>query len=220
MQHNQNGSVSPLLISLVVTILLLIGVGAFGLWAFSGRQLYKTQTSQIVAGAVSSARQQEDNKLNESFAQAEKSPLQTYSGPQAYGSLVVNFPKTWSAYVDDSGNGQALVDGYFHPGVIPSLTDQHSIFSLRVEVVSEAYSQVLQQYQSNQQSGKDTVIPYKLPKVPSVIGVEVSGTLQDNKQGTMVILPLRNQTLQLWTESTQYLNDFNTLILPNFSFSP
>jgi hypothetical protein len=36
----------------------------------------------------------------------------------------------------------------------------------------------------------------------------------------MVVLPLRSQTVQIWTEGTQYVDDFNKLILPNFSFSP
>jgi hypothetical protein len=36
----------------------------------------------------------------------------------------------------------------------------------------------------------------------------------------MVILPLRNTTLKLWTESEQYKGDFNDLILANASFSP
>jgi hypothetical protein len=33
-------------------------------------------------------------------------------------------------------------------------------------------------------------------------------------------LPLRSQTVKIWTEGSQYGGDFNKYILPNFSFSP
>jgi hypothetical protein len=98
--------------------------------------------------------------------------------------------------------------------------DGNTNFALRVQVSSQSYSDILGQYQNQQQTGTVTVKPYSLPKVPSVVGVEVTGQLINNVSGTQVILPLRNQTILIWTEGTQYLNDFNNNILPNFSFSP
>jgi hypothetical protein len=38
--------------------------------------------------------------------------------------------------------------------------------------------------------------------------------------GTMVLLPMRDKTLEIWTESNDYLNDFNTYVLPNMTFAP
>ncbi len=56
---------------------------------------------------------QEGSKDNE-FIVREKQPLQTYTGPSAFGSISVKYPKTWSAYVDET-NSSTPVDGYFHP---------------------------------------------------------------------------------------------------------
>jgi hypothetical protein len=78
----------------------------------------------------------------------------------------------------------------------------------------------LQQYQAQVTSGQVTVSPYNFPKVSSVVGSIVKGQINSNKQGTMVIVPLRNMTLKLWTESTAGQTDFDKYILPNFSFSP
>jgi hypothetical protein len=65
------------------------------------------------------------------------------------------------------------------------------------------------------------VSAYALPKLPKIVGVEVTGPLLSNKPNeTEIILPLRAGTLQIWTEGTQYLDDFNKIILPNFNFSP
>ena len=104
---------------------------------------------------------------------------------------------------------------------MPDTTNQANAFALRLEVNTQTYDQVLAQYTTLAQQGAVTITPYSLPKVPSVVGVKVTGTIEPNvKSGIMVILPLRSTTLQAWTESPQYESNFNTLILPNLSFSP
>jgi hypothetical protein len=222
---NQDGAVSGAAISLVICVLLLLGAIVFGAWAYSSRQDYKNNVDAKVNAAVGIAKQEESTQKDKQFAEEEKSPLKTYNGPEAFGSLDVSYPKTWSGYVDDSGNGSQPLDGYFNPGVVPSIGAQNSVFALRVQVLSQSYTQTLQTFQSASSSNGGpalTIVPYALPKVPKVIGVEATGTLPNtnNVVGTAVVLPLRSQTLEIWTMGTSYLNDFNTYILPNFSFSP
>ncbi|HSX46352.1 MAG TPA: hypothetical protein VLG27_05145 [Candidatus Saccharimonadia bacterium] len=219
-KHNQDGGVA-LVVSLVLMVLLFFGAAGFGVWAFSSRQDYKNNVDAKITVAVGIAKQQEGAKKDAEFAEAAKNPLKTYNGPEQYGSLVVNFPKTWSAYVDDSGHGSALVDGYFAPGTVPSITDQGSVFALRVQVLQQTYDQSLQSFAGQQQSGKISIAAYALPKVPKSVGVEVTGQLNGTGPNTtMVVIPLRSSTLEISTQGTQYLNDFNKYILPNFSFLP
>jgi hypothetical protein len=222
MKHNQNGSVNALLLPLLIAVVALVVVAVFGAWSFSSRQTYKNDSNQQVAKAVETAKQQNTTQLTAAFNQQEKSPLDSYSGPETYGSIVLQYPKTWSAYIDSTGTGAALIDGYFDPAIVPAIQDQNSTFALRIQVVNSTYSQELQQFSGGQQSGVDTITPYSLPKVPSVVGVEVTGQLpnDNNVTGTMVVLPLRNETITVWTEGTQFLSDFNGFILPNLSFSP
>ncbi len=226
-KHNQNGAANGLAISFGFAVLLLVLALGFGAWAFASRQDYKNNTDAKITAAVTAAVQKEDASKNAAFAAATKDPLATYNGPEAYGSLVINYPKTWSGYVDTTGQS-TLLDAYFAPGVVPALTAQTSVFALRVQVLNQAYAQVVQNIssQSGNQTTPATVTAYALPKVPQAVGVEVTGTLPGSNNGsgtatgTMVILPLRANTLEIWTEGTQYLSDFNTNILPNFSFSP
>ncbi len=221
-KHNQDGAANGLVISLILAILLLVGAIIFGAWAYTSRQDYKNNSDAKVAAAVQVAKDQESSLKDKQFQEAEKNPLKTYNGPEAYGSLSVAYPKTWSGFVDDSGSGNsALVDGYFYPGVVPSITKQGGVFALRIQVLSQPYNQTLTSLSSLQQSkAPPQISPYALPKVPKVVGVKVSGSLPNNKTGTMVILPLRSQTLEIWTDGTQFSGDFNNIILPNFSFSP
>lgn len=219
-KHNQDGAVSGLGISLVIAVVLLIAAGAFGVWSFTSRQDYKNNVDTKVSAAVEVATQKANASKDFQFAEEAKKPLKTYNGPPAYGSLLLNFPKTWSGYVDETGNGTATVDGFFAPGIVPSATNPSSIFALRIQLVNQPYSQVLQSFASQQTSGKLSITAYALPRLPKIVGVKVVGQLQTQKTVTMVVLPLRSQTLQVWTEGTQYLDDFNNNILPNFSFSP
>lgn len=224
-KHNQDGAINGLAVSLVFAVLLLIAALAFGGWAFSGRQDYKNNADAKINAAVQVAVQQNSAAKEAAFATAAKNPLSTYNGPETYGSLVVNYPKTWSGYVDDTDQSTPI-NAYFAPGVVPALSATSSVFALRVQVLDQAYAQVVSAIsnQSGTRQTPPTVKAYTLPKVPQAVGVEVSGALpgsgNDTITGTMVILPLRANTLEIWTEGTQYLSDFNTYILPYFSFSP
>jgi hypothetical protein len=87
-------------------------------------------------------------------------------------------------------------------------------------VYNQSYSSMMQQIASGATTGRGTIAPYALPKVPSVVGSRVDGSITPQKQGSMIILPVRDKTLEVWTESTSFLDDFNKNILPNMSFSP
>lgn len=216
----EDGASTGMVIALVLSILLFVGAAVFGVWAFMGRQDYKNNVDAKVQAAVNTAVKNEDAKNQAAFAEEEKNPLKTYNGPSAYGSVKVMYPKTWSGYVDESGNSSTGVDGYFYPGVVPSLTDQNSAFALRVQVLNQSYSSVMQQYTGQVKNGKLTASPYALPKVPKTVGTRLDGEVVNGKQGSMIVLPLRAGSLKIWTETPQFLDDLNKIILPNFTFSP
>lgn len=216
---SQTGSAASGAIIFITTSLLLLAL-VFGVWAYQGRQDYKNNVDQKIAVAVNKAKQDTTAEKEAEFAEISKSPLRTWVGSEAYGAIHVKYPKTWSAYVISNDTRMPYIDGYFAPGTVPSATDRDSVFSLRVSVSSSSYSMLMTRYQSKVKSGKTKVTPYKLPKVPNVIGSKVSGELENGKTGVMVVLPLRANAIQIWTESNQYVNDFNKYILPNVTFSP
>jgi hypothetical protein len=219
MRSLERGS-ALLAISLILTILLLIGAVVFGGWAYGKMQDYKNNVDAKVSLAVNTAKQQESAAKDAEFAQVQKQPLKSYNGPQAYGSVTIQYPKSWSAYVKDDGNESPYVDGYFYPNVVPNVQNQSNAFALRVQVVQQSYSSVLNEVQSFVQQGATTVVPYKAAKVPSVIGVRIDGKISNQKNGSMVVLPLRNMTLKIWTEAPSFQVDFTNNILPNFTFAP
>lgn len=220
---NQKGSAGKSGLVLISLASLLVLSLVFGSWAYSKMQNYKNHSDKMIAVAVTAAETKATDVQSQKDAEAAKSPLATYNGPSKFGSIVIQYPKTWSAYVETAGNDQAPIDGFFYPGVIPSITDPNSYFALRIQVQDQTYDQVASGFGSGQQV-TTSIKAYSLPKVPNVVGIMVTGSVSSDsnapKTGTMVILPLRDKTLEIWTEGSQYLQDFNTYILPNISFSP
>ena len=218
---DQRGTINVLLIPLIFVIVFFAAAAGFGYWAFMSRDDYKNNSDQKVAVAVAAAESRTKSADAKEFAEKEKQPLRTYVGPSAFGSITVQYPKTWSAYVvEGDDNSSTPVDGYFDPDFVPDITNQSKSFSLRIQLVSDSYDNVLQQFTGSTQTAKATVAPYKLDKVPNVVGSIVTGQLSANKQGTMVVLPLRNMTLKIWADSASFLPDLNNIILPNISFTP
>jgi hypothetical protein len=211
------GSVA-IVLTIIVLVLGLAGAIGFAVWAFGERQDYKNNVNAKINQAIQDNTKKVQADDAAAFAEESKNPLKTFVGPEAFGTVNIIYPKSWSAYAA-TGNGAAPVNFYAHPDVVPSVDSDTSTFALRVQVVEQKYSAVLQQYAGQQKQGKLTVKPYALPKVPTALGSRLDGQLTQNKQGSMVVLPIRDKTLKIWTESNTFLNDFNDKILPNASFA-
>lgn len=139
---------NPLLIPLVLTAVLLVGSLVFGMWAFAGMQDYKNNVQPKIDKAVAIAEQETSTAKDAEFVEKEKNPVKQYTGPQVAGSLVINYPKTWSAYITESNNSNGLIDGYFQPDFVPGVQNTDTDYALRVKVLSQSYESVLKQYES------------------------------------------------------------------------
>jgi hypothetical protein len=220
LHKEQRGALNALLIPLILVSMVTVLIIVFAVWAYGQMSDYKNNSDQKSADAVSLAVKKEDAKKAVEYAEAAKSPLKTYSGPAAYGSLHVEYPKTWSAYVIEQNTSGNSVDGYFNPNFVPFVSDSKSSFALRVRVLGTSYASTMQSFQGLIKSGKLTAAPYAFAKVPGTVGTKLTGQIVSTKQGTMIVIPLRASTLEVWTETSAAAADFNTYVLPNLSFSP
>jgi hypothetical protein len=121
--------------------------------------------------------------------------------------------------VEDTA-GANPVDEFFHPGAVPNTNNRDNAYALRVQVVEQSYDKVIKSFQGGIDTQKVSAAPYAFPKLPDVVGTRFNGEVVTKKQGSMIVIPVRNMTLKVWTESPTYLSDFNDIILPNLVFSP
>jgi hypothetical protein len=212
------------IVTIVLAVLLVVAV-IFGGWAFSKMNHYKNDADKIAADAVSKAKKDQALQLQAQFAEQSKSPFKTFHGSPTYGSISFNYPKTWSAYVDLSSTSEPI-NGYFQPDVVPGV-QSNTAFALRVEVVNTDYSQVMQQLASYISQGALTAkayVPPKLQGVANVVpGTYLSGQINNQDQtqrGNMLVIKVRDKTLEIYSESNSFAADFNNTVLSSLTFAP
>ncbi len=213
------GAINILLIPLIVSVVFLFGVLGFGLWAYSSRQDYKDNTDEKITAAVEVAKKETATEKDNEFIEREKRPLKDYQGPSAFGGVEISYPKTWAGYVDDSGRGGNGIDAYFHPNFVPA-TNSDTNFALRVQVSDRSFDTELERLETSVRQGKLTSRPFQPARVNGVTGMRFEGEVERDKQGILVLLPLRDKTLKIWTEAEQYRTDFESIILQEFTFEP
>lgn len=213
--RNEHGALNILLIPFILAVIFFLGAAGFGAWAYMERQDYKDNSDKKVDAAVAVAVEKAKSDKDNEFTEKEKEPLRQYKGPDALGSITFQYPKTWSVYEDTSG-GRLKVLAY--PKVVPA--DQSSTYALKVEVIEQSYDSVAKSYENKVKSGELKAKAYALPKLPKNVGLRLDGVVDQNKRGAVIILPLRDKTLKITTESEQFVKDFDKNILPNFKFRP
>lgn len=211
----QAGSINVLLIPLILAILFFFGALGFGLWAYSSRADYKNNADAKIAAAVEIAKEKTATEKDNEFIEREKQPLKEYQGPASHGTLSLKYPKTWSAYVDET----RTVDGYFHPNFVPGINGDAS-YALRVQVVDKSYADELRSFDGDVKQGVTQAVPYKPVNVENIIGTQFTGEIGDNKTGVMILMPLRDKTVKIWTEADQFKADFFDNVMANFKFVP
>lgn len=218
---NEQGETNPLLLPTVLLAVFFIAAASFAVWAFGSRQDYKNNVDAKITAAVDANKQVVQAADSKQYAEASKNPLKTYIGPDAYGAVHISYPKTWSAYIDTT-NSSTPLNAYFHSDYVPAINDNNASFNLQVQIVATSYDSIVSQFTDQIQQGAGTATPYKLAKVPSVVGTRFDGKIFDdqNASGSIVVLPIRDKTLEVSVQSNTYLADFNNYILPNLSFSP
>lgn len=217
---NQRGAINVLLIPLILVVVFFFGATGFGVWAFMSRSEYKDRSDQKSAIAVQAAQEEQKSVDAAKYDEDSKKPFDTFIGAAAFGNVTINYPRTWSAYIIENDRGSNPLTAYFQPKFVPNVTNGANSFALRVELISTSYQGALDQFKSRIASAEVTAKPYTLAKVPSVVGTRIEGQITATKQGAMVILPIRNMTLRIWTESNDFKGDLDTNILPNITFVP
>lgn len=191
----------------------------FGLWAFIERSDYKNKSDQKSELAVASALEKQKKELDAQFEQKEKSPYESYSAGSEFGSLSLEFPKTWELYVDSKvTSGSSSLDAYAHPKFVPG-TNSDTPFALRFEVVDRAYASELKTFDSAIKNSTVTVEPFRPEKIKNVLGSKITGKINSKRTGVMYLLPLRDRSLKIWTESPTYASDLEA-IMKTFNYAP
>jgi hypothetical protein len=208
------------LVLIVVAFLLVLSL-IFGYWSFATMLDYKNNSDKKSATAVVTATEAQKKLLEADFAEQEKQPLKTYTSSSQYGSFEIHYPKTWSAYITESASGQTPINAYFNPDYIPTISADSGAVRLRVQLVNQSYKTAVDQYNNLVTQNKLKASTFKPDNVSTAtLGIRLVGSLTANTKGEMVIIPLRDKVLKIWTDTEDGRADLNNYILKNLTFVP
>ncbi len=207
------------LIAGLMSVLFVISL-IFGLLIYVKKaDLQKNIDTQVESKLLTETKKIEAQKTAE-YAEKDKSPVKSYIGPTTFGSVAFNYPKNYSAYIiENASNSGTAIDGFLHPNFVPK-DDKAVSFALRFQLISTSYDTTVKSYDSLIKTAKVTARPFISAKVPDVLGIRLDGEIVAAKQGSMIILPLRDKSLKIWTESKDTIIDFDKYVLPDLSFIP
>lgn len=215
--NRQQGFAVSALIAVIMTV-GFFAAAAFGIWAFIGMQANETDLDSKIAAASAVAVKKAEDAKDVEFAEKEKSPFKTYTGSATYGTLSFNYPKTWSVYLDERDSGTVL-DFYAHPDVVPAISNKGNNYALRAQILSDDYATEAKKIETLASAGKISAVAYNATNVEGVLGLKVTGEISTGKQGVMIVLPQRDKTIKIWTESAEFASDFENVI-NSVSFIP
>ncbi len=207
---NNKGLINPLLIPLVLSVLVVVGFGISTYVYYTNFVDQRDNVDQKIDSAVQVAETEQREKLDKEFAEREKIPNKTYTTPSIYGSVKLTFPKTWSSFVNDTGN---TIDYYGHPEYVPS---KGVNYALRLNVSTKKFATEIKSFDAAVKKGELKAVSIT---VSGTTGTRLDGLLKKDQQGSMVIFPLRDKTLKVWTENKDFAADYEA-VLKQLTFVP
>lgn len=204
----------------VIFILASIGFAVLAFMYYSKMITYRDDYQTLLTADIAKATDAQKKQLEAEFAEKEKSPVRTYQAPSSAASVKIVYPKTWDLYASED-NSKGTVSNYFNENLVPEVGNKDNTYSLRLEVLDKTYSSVAKTYDSAAKKGSVTISPYKVAGIDGAeTGVKIDGEVRSGITGSMIILPVRDKTIQIWTESGRYTKDFNEIVLKNLTYSP
>lgn len=204
-----------MLIVPIVLLVILLGLAIFMAINYNSKYTeQKNKVQSIVDQKVTQAKKEQKVSSDKEYEEKSKLPYVTYEGPSELGSVKITYPRSWSAMYNQ--NGSNLFDFYAHPTIVPS-PDLKKKFALRVSIVDGKYQDALSGYEKQTKSKNITISAYQ---VSGVTGARIDGEINKDEDGSLVVFPVRDKVLYVWTQDKTYINDFNDVVLKNLSFIP
>lgn len=194
-------------IGVVGIITTLIAVG-FLVWALINYMTEKNTVDSQVATAVAEARKLQADEDEKKFQEREKSPSRQFVGPEDYGRLTFDYPKTWSLYVEKDATTGSTYEAYMNPVAVPPISNSTQV-ALRILIESKDYDQVINSYQTAVRRGDLTSSTVQADQQS---GTRLDGRFSADIRGSAVIFRIRDKTVTLRTDADTFKPDFDALI--------
>ncbi|HSX41179.1 MAG TPA: hypothetical protein VLF21_00880 [Candidatus Saccharimonadales bacterium] len=201
---------------IVLTIFLGLGMVLFGVLAVIAYNHDAVTTANLndTVSRAKAAAAADQKKLDDAAnIKANELPYRTYTALPVDGGFSLNIPKSWSLYA-----GHNSTDSVVQLDLIADLDVVNNYLNNKVINTHAFHLQLLNKTQTNVIRSYDDKIKKKdvSSKTVQVSGINATwleGAIDDQRHnGVVVILPIRDKTMVISTDSHDYLSEFNNIL--------
>lgn len=207
-RQHEKGAVSGSLIAAIILGVFMTVFAATTVWAYMNYTEQKTDVDGKIALAEAEAKKEQADEDEQKFAEREKEPRREFVGPEDYGRLVFNYPKTWSTYIAKDASVGGEFEAYFNPITVPSVSPTQQ-FALRVNISDQDYDRVLATYDALIKKGD---LKSSATSANGQNGTRIDGSFTKDIRGAVVIYKIRDKTLVLRTDAEVFKPEFENII--------
>jgi hypothetical protein len=196
------------LVATIILILVTTVLVALSVWLYFNFNEQKTNVDGKIETAVSAAKKNQVNLDNIKQTESEKLPNRQFVGPDDYGRVAFDYPKTWSVYIAQDATDGGTFEAYLNPVTVPPVSSSQQ-YALRVTIEQRDYDKAIASYNTSVKNGD--------LKASSVVadgnnGTRLDGSFSKDVRGSAVIFKIRDKTLTIQTDATTFTSDFNKLV--------
>ena len=204
----ENGSVNVWMIVSIIFMIVALALGGLAIWSYINYSDQKTNVDTIKNTAVAEAKKIQADADEVKFTERDKQPNRQFVGPDDYGRVTFDYPKTWSVYINKDVSNGGTYEAYFNPVYVPPVSSTQQ-FAARLKIEQQDYSSVVSSFDQLVKKGdlKSSSITAN-----GVTGVRLDGNFTKDIRGSEVIFKIRDKTISVRTDANTFLTDFNALI--------
>ncbi|MFI5240329.1 MAG: hypothetical protein ACHQUB_01300 [Candidatus Saccharimonadia bacterium] len=198
--------ISSIFLGVMVVVVAIIAIVIFGNERHVQSQLSIASQTYIAQGKATQLKTDQQNALI-----AGETPFRDYVAPELYGGFDIKFPKDWNAYVieDDSQLNQVVL--YLNPSFV-TLSGQNpatNSYAFRAVLINERSTTVIANLVG---IAKTNGVTNKSVTVSGIASTWYDGKFDQFHNGVLVLVPVRDKTLELITDTHDYLTEFNQIL--------
>jgi len=206
--QRQSGFTNVWLVVSIIGIATTVIAAGVMVWALVNYFEQKSNVDGKITAAVATAKKEQADADEAKFFEREKEPNRQFIGPDDYGRLTFDYPKTWSVYVDKDATSGGDFEAYLNPVAVPPVSSKEQ-YALRVVIESKEYDRVISSYQSAVSRGDLTSSSVK---ADDQNGTRLDGAFSSDIRGSAVVFKIRDKTVTIRTDANTFKADFNKII--------
>ncbi|MFZ1250707.1 MAG: hypothetical protein WAR37_04655 [Candidatus Microsaccharimonas sp.] len=196
------------LILTFVFILTTLSSAGFAVYAYLQYKDQKDNVDSKISNAVALAVKEQADKDAADFLEKEKEPNRQFVGPDDYGRVSFDYPKTWSVFEAKDATQGSTYEAYFNPGTVPPISSEQQ-YALHMTIEDKDYDKVIDSYKALVTKGD---LVSSSVKADDQNGTRLDGSFNKNIRGFAVIFKIRDKTVTIRSDAETFKGDFEALI--------